>query len=119
MARKAPAKTAAKSAGRKKAKRKPGRVAQPHGGELLTGGVPGNRGGTGRPPDLFRQRMAELTSSVEVEGYLTDCLRGVHGPKAFNSAYKYATEQAHGKATQTTKLEGDEQKPLVIRVVTT
>jgi len=28
-------------------------------GALLSGGMPGNRGGTGRPPDLIRQRCRE------------------------------------------------------------
>lgn len=32
-----------------------GRRAQPHGGSLLSGGVPGNRGGTGRPPSAVRE----------------------------------------------------------------
>jgi hypothetical protein len=44
MTRKTAAKTAAV------AKR-----AQPHGGALLEGGVPGNAGGTGRPPSAIRE----------------------------------------------------------------
>lgn len=30
-------------------------VAQKHGGALLTGGMPGNKGGTGRPPNALRE----------------------------------------------------------------
>lgn len=44
--------------------------------------------------------MAELTDRAETEEYLSQCLRGEHGPKAFLEAYRYATEQAHGKAKQ-------------------
>ncbi len=29
---------------------------QPHGGALFHGGVPGHRGGTGRPPSAIRER---------------------------------------------------------------
>lgn len=35
-------------------------IPQPHGGALLPGGKPGNKGGTGRPPNELRQRMREL-----------------------------------------------------------
>ena len=55
MTRKRPsAKSAAKTAvGR------PARIAQPHGGALYEGGVPGNGGGTGRPPSIVRARLRE------------------------------------------------------------
>lgn len=36
------------------------RVAQPHGGALLTGGVPGNRGG-GRQPAILRELLRDAT----------------------------------------------------------
>ena len=35
-------------------------VPQKHGGALLTGGVPGNKGGTGRPPNELRGSMREI-----------------------------------------------------------
>ena len=34
----------------------PSLVPQPHGGALLTGGKPGNKGGTGRAPSVVRER---------------------------------------------------------------
>ena len=34
----------------------PDLVRQPHGGALLSGGVPGHRGGAGRPPSVIRER---------------------------------------------------------------
>jgi hypothetical protein len=42
--------------------REPHRISQPHGGALLSGGRPGNRGGTGRPPSAMR---ALLSASFE------------------------------------------------------
>lgn len=50
-------------AGRKGAEKTAGKTAapvkrtQPHGGALLTGGMPGNRGGTGRPPSELKRRL--------------------------------------------------------------
>jgi hypothetical protein len=32
-------------------------VSQPHGGALFAGGVPGHRGGGGRPPSVLRERL--------------------------------------------------------------
>jgi hypothetical protein len=48
-------------------------VPQPHGGALLSGGVPGNRGGTGRPPSAVREiareayadRIPRLTAIID------------------------------------------------------
>ncbi len=37
-------------------KPKPELLPQPHGGALRGGGKPGNRGGTGRPPSVIRER---------------------------------------------------------------
>lgn len=47
------AKTAAETADR------PTLIEQPHGGALLAGGVPGNRGGTGRPRSEIRDALVE------------------------------------------------------------
>lgn len=35
----------------------PEKVPQPHGGALNRGGTPGNKGGTGRPPNALREEM--------------------------------------------------------------
>lgn len=40
---------------RKSAEKSPGLVVQPHGGAIHVGGVPGNRGGSGRPPSAIRK----------------------------------------------------------------
>jgi hypothetical protein len=35
-------------------------IPQDHGGAILSGGVPGNRGGPGRPPSQLRRRFSDL-----------------------------------------------------------
>lgn len=52
-------KAAGKSAGETTTPTAPSLVPQPHGGALLTGGVPGNAGGTGRPPSAIRASLRE------------------------------------------------------------
>ena len=42
---------------------KPPKIAQPHGGALYSGGVPGNRGG-GRPRSVATQRAGETLDDV-------------------------------------------------------
>ncbi len=42
---------------------KPPKIAQPHGGALYSGGVPGNRGG-GRPRSVATQRAGETLGDV-------------------------------------------------------
>jgi hypothetical protein len=39
-------------------------VPMPHGGAVRTGGNPGNKGGTGRPPNEIRARMREGLSAA-------------------------------------------------------
>lgn len=63
----------------------------------LRSGNPGNKGGSGRPPDEFKRRMRELASSEASIAYLEQCINGVHGPKAAASAREYATERGYGK----------------------
>src|SRR5574340_885319 len=49
-------------------------IPQPHGGALLSGGVPGNRGG-GRLKDEIRQRLQRVTDEQGV-AFLEDVLAG-------------------------------------------
>jgi hypothetical protein len=43
---------------------------QPHGGALLPGGKPGNKGGPGRPPLAFKAFAAALAASPEFQARL-------------------------------------------------
>jgi hypothetical protein len=90
-------------------KQQPGR----NGGTLNVGGYHNG----GRPPDEFKRRMREIASSDEALAYLTDCAKGLHGPKAAASAQAYASERGYGKEPSVTKITGDDSAPLTIRVV--
>lgn len=92
----------------------PGR--RPANGGWLNIGNPGNKGG-GRTPDAFKQRMAELADYAARGDYIERCLAGEFGPDAFLKAQAFVSERGYGKVPQVTKLEGDESKPLVVRVV--
>jgi hypothetical protein len=92
-------------------------IPQPHGGALLPGGKPGNRGGPGRPPDAHRERLRELLSQPEADEMLAKTLRGesftfkgalvlVDG-YLFLKAHAYCTERAYGKAVRETELNRD------------
>lgn len=77
--------------------------------------MPGNAGGTGRPPSEFKERMRALASSEEVEAYLTRCLKGEEGPKPFLGALSYVTDHGYGKPSQSVDLTTQGEK-LEIRV---
>lgn len=38
-------------------------IPQPHGGALLAGGKPGNKGGPGRPKEELREKLARLSEA--------------------------------------------------------
>jgi hypothetical protein len=51
----------------------PALVPQAHGGALLAGGLPGHRGGTGRPPSALRERMrGALEDRVHIAEEIAD-----------------------------------------------
>lgn len=73
----------------------PAVIPQPHGGALLAGGMPGNKGG--RPPDLFKRRMRAAATYGAKQAYLAKCLRGDEGPQAYISAMRFCAEHGYGK----------------------
>lgn len=46
------------------------KIPQPHGGALNSGGTPGNKGGTGRPPNAIRALARELLDKNELLQHL-------------------------------------------------
>ena len=49
------------------------RIPQKHGGALLAGGQPGNRGGLGKPPSALRERLrGSLEQRIEVLEEIAD-----------------------------------------------
>ena len=63
---------------------------------MLSGGVPGNKGG-GRPANVFRRRLQDLVGSDEALEYLKRCILGEEGPRIALQAAKYAAEFGFGK----------------------
>lgn len=108
--------------GRKADAQKPEKRVPAHGGgALYTGGVPGNRGGqpgrSGRKSEEWREEMAELARDPRARATLRRILRGKLGHEAFLKAFRYVTEQAHGKAVQPVQLGSDPDAPAIIRIV--
>jgi len=94
--------TAAKSPGRKPRKpaaKRPALVTQKHGGALLTGGIPGNKGGPGRPPNEYKKLMAELLNSPEAIDALRTVLRDPEN-RGYAAVRRLVEERAYGKVPQ-------------------
>lgn len=72
---------------------------QPHGGALNAGGTPGNKGGTGRPPnehvDWCRELLSDPACEAEVRAVLLD-----RRHPAFATMWKSVAERGYGKAAQ-------------------
>lgn len=83
-----------------------------NGGKLLTGN-PGNKGG-GRKSDEWRAKMEALGNDPRSMAYLRRCLRGRLGAQAHIAAYKYVTEQAHGKAKIRAEIQGGDRPVEII-----
>lgn len=106
MAAKKAAKSAAKAA-------KPALIPRPNGkGALLAGGVPGNRGGTGRPPSVIRERLrGSFDERVKILEQIADDPKATAADriKAVDMLAKY------GLGTQQ-EVVGDPEKPQELRV---
>lgn len=87
-----------------------------HGGRLKTGN-PGHVGAGGRPPDEFKRRLSQIASSDTALAFLERCANGEFGEAMAIKAQEYAAERGYGKVAQVTRIEGDEARPLVVRVV--
>lgn len=71
---------------------KPALVPQSHGGALLSGGVPGHRGGGGRPTNQYVEWCRKIleTADAQVEAILAD-----KNHDAFPTLYKILAEKGH------------------------
>lgn len=106
-------KPAAKSA-KKSAKAKPTLIPQPNGrGALLSGGVVGNKGGTGRPPNWLKDwcddLLADPKCQAQVEAVLQD-----KDHTAFASMWRAVSERAKGKPGQSIELTGKDGGPVAV-----
>ncbi len=69
----------------------PDLVAQPHGGALLSGGVPGHVGGSGRPPAPFTNALKLLRDNPKLHKALETAATDPES-KGFSSALKVLTD---------------------------
>lgn len=92
-------KTAAKTAA-------PAKVPQPHGGALLTGGVPGNKGGTGRPPEWLREWCDDLLASKEAKAQVEAILKD-NGHPAYATMWRAVADRAAGKPKERVEHTGE------------
>ncbi len=75
-----------------------------NGGALLSAGQPGNKGGTGRPPDAFRELCRELACSGSVAAA---AILQLPDHPAYIGALKWATEHGYGKPKETVEHSGN------------
>ncbi len=82
----------------------PDTVPQAHGGALRVGN-PGNKGGTGRPPDAWKEACRNALSRAD---FLTIAERVLKDPKhpAWLGAAKFLAEHGHGKPAQPVDVGG-------------
>lgn len=73
---------------------RPALVPQSKGGALLTGGVPGHKGGGGRPPDEFKRILAHLSSREETVTALGKILKNPDHPH-FMKAQAYVSDRGY------------------------
>lgn len=89
----------------------PVKVPQPHGGALLSGGVPGHIGGGGRPPDEFKKLCRELATRDATIEAVKGILENPAHP-AYLGALKWATENGYGKPKESVEVSTKDGGPL-------
>ena len=98
------------------------RIQQPHGGALLAGGQPGNRGGLGKPPSALRERLrGSLDERVVVLEQIADDESATHRDRirAVDILAKYglgqlrevSVEDVRGRLSATIELLRQELDP--------
>lgn len=98
VAKRKPSKRAAKTA--------IARIPQKHGGALLAGGVPGNKGGTGRPPNWLRDWCDELLANEKAKQQVEEILQD-KDHQAYHQMWKAVSERAAGKPSMSLEVKGE------------
>lgn len=89
----------------KSAAKSPELKAQPHGGALLAGGLPGNKGGTGRPPNVFKTFLARLRQDPDFQDALEKAAKDPTG-RGFGAALKVVTDYDDDKPAEKKQIGG-------------
>lgn len=83
----------------------PALIPQPNGkGALLSGGMPGNAGGTGRPPNWLKDFCDELLDKHRDQ---IGVVLGNADHPAYATMWAKVAERAHGKAPQPVEVSGE------------
>jgi hypothetical protein len=90
-----------------------GRLRNGEAGGQLRVGNPGNKGG-GSLSTEYKEHLAGLADKAERSKYMTRCLSGKLGWKAFAWAAGYCSDRSRGKPTQ--PVSGPEGGPIHARV---
>ena len=78
-------------------------VPQSHGGALLSGGVPGHKGGSGRPPNAFKDFLARLRADPDAHAALEAAATNA-GSKNFKAAWDVVTDYDDDKPAKKVEL---------------
>lgn len=79
------------------------KVPQPHGGALNAGGTPGNKGGTGRPPNSFRAFLKTLREDPEVQSAILSAAKDPTS-RGFSTAMALAEKYDDDKPAEKAEL---------------
>lgn len=91
----------------KTAKKTPKLIPQPKGkGALLSGGLEGNKGGTGRPPNWFKEFCEDLLASPDVKKQMEQVAKDKKHPQ-FSNLLKLIADRGVGPVP--TKVEGGDK----------
>lgn len=74
-------------------------IPQAHGGALLAGGMPGNKGGPGRPPNSETEFWEGCADDPAVQERIREVLKDTAHPQ-FAKLVMYANDRAKGKPRQ-------------------
>ena len=84
-------------------------------GKLLRGGQLGNKGGTGRPPNWFREEMGKALDRAQAAKVVQQMMaKGTDSNKL--KAIQFAAEMAYGKPRQGVELTGADSGPVNVTV---
>jgi hypothetical protein len=80
-------------------------------GALLSGGIPGHKGGGGHPRTEFKDRCAGIVNSPAARGALRAIATDSEHRQCI-AAQRFLADRAYGKPVESVELSGPESQPL-------